>query len=120
VLHDELHDLKEDLRLADTDLSPALLITNPLYVLLELSLEELHILAFWLGGFDIRENCCRLILTATRNGIDGWETVDRAAQGAILCPLVDFTLMDVTSETRQVPGVLTPELGGRLIQVAMI
>ena len=89
-------------------------------MLLELSLQELHVFTFWLCGFDIRENCSRLILTAARHGIDGWETVDRAAQGAILCPLVDLTLMDVTSETWQVPGVLTPELGSRLIQVAMI
>ena len=91
MLHYKLHDLKEDLRLADADLSPALLITNPLYVLLELSLEELHVLSFWLGGFDIRENCCRLILTATRHGINSRESVERAAQGAILCPLVYLT-----------------------------
>ena len=84
MLHYELNDLKEDLRLGDTDLSPALLITNPLYVLLELTLQELHVLSFWRGGFDIRENCGRLILTATRNGIDGWETVYRAAPVAIL------------------------------------
>jgi hypothetical protein len=57
VLHYQLHDLKEDLRLGDTDLSPALLITNPLYVLLELSLQELHIFSLGRGGFDIRENC---------------------------------------------------------------
>jgi hypothetical protein len=91
VLHYELHYLKEDLRLADADLSPAFLITNPLNVLLKLSLEELYVLPFWRGGFDIRENCSRLILTATRHGIDGWETVERAAQGAILCPLVYLT-----------------------------
>lgn len=57
MLHYELHDLKEDLRLADTYLSPALVITNPLYVLLELTLEELHVLPFRLSGFDIWEYC---------------------------------------------------------------
>ena len=91
MLHYQLHDLKEDLRLGDTDLSPALLITNPLYVLLELSLQELHIFSLGRGGFDIRENCCRLIITATRHGINGWETIDRAAPVGILAnPMVNF------------------------------
>ena len=92
MLHNELHDLKEDLGVGDTDLPPALLIADPLDVLLELSLQELHVLRLWRGGLDIRENCGRLILTATRHGINGWKTVDRAAPVAILSsPMVYFT-----------------------------
>ncbi len=115
MLHYELHNLKEDLRLGDTYLSPAFFITHPLYVLFELTLKELHVLPFWLDRLGIWENCSRLILTATRYGIYGWETLDWAAQVAILSPMIYLTLLDVTSETRQVPGVLTPKLGSRLI-----